>query len=132
MKVKVSKKEMKESFNKIIGVPYCDIQHILTYEGANLYSCGVYGWSCDYYIINTKKWGQVVISTGYSFTENIKPPKNRYKICKKWNDKARAFDLNGDYKKARQTKTRLLNGFINEYIKTNIKENGGEFIKWKY
>ena len=61
MKVKVSKKEVAQNYSIILKVGYCSMQTLLNYKNAFAYSCGVYGWSCDYYEINN-----VCISTGYS------------------------------------------------------------------
>lgn len=62
MKLKVSKKEIKEGFENIIRLGYGTIQHLLFYVSADYYSCGVNGWSCDYYKIDN----DTIISTGYS------------------------------------------------------------------
>ncbi len=59
MKLKATKSEMRSSTKW--GFSYCSIQNLLYYENAVAYSCGVYGWSCDYYNING-----VIISTGYA------------------------------------------------------------------
>ena len=60
MKFKTTKKAIRENYKEIFSIPYCNAQRLLSYARPDAYSCGVYGWSCDYYII-----GDVVISTGY-------------------------------------------------------------------
>ena len=61
MKLKASKSEIKNGFNTVLSIGYCDCQYLMYYKNPFAYSCGVYGWSCDYYQIGTK-----CISTGYS------------------------------------------------------------------
>ena len=61
MKLKATKKEMREGYYKIISIGYCDAQHLLNYQNPIAYSAGNCGWSCDYYDING-----VLISTGYA------------------------------------------------------------------
>lgn len=64
MAIKVSKKDMKETYF-LLGASYCALTDLLGNFGTQLYSAGVYGWSCDYYIIEDGN-RRAVISTGYS------------------------------------------------------------------
>lgn len=59
-KIKVSKAEMRKNYY-IVSIGYCGASYLLKDKMPIAYSCGVYGWSCDYYSIKN-----VVISTGYS------------------------------------------------------------------
>lgn len=61
MKLKISKKAIKQNFSTVISIGYCDAQYLLYCKNPFAYSAGIYGWSCDYYQI-----GRVCISTGYS------------------------------------------------------------------
>ena len=61
MKAKVTKKEIRNNYNNIIAIPYCEATYLLRDLSPNFYSYGIYGWCCDYYEI-----GNVIISTGYS------------------------------------------------------------------
>ena len=61
MKLQATKKEIKENSGTILSVGYCGIQSLFNNVNAFGYSCGVYGWSCDYY-----KQDNITISTGYS------------------------------------------------------------------
>jgi hypothetical protein len=67
VKIKTTKKQIKENVHpdNLIALGYCDLQHLLRFENAFAYSCGVNGWACDYYELehNNQKY---VISTGYS------------------------------------------------------------------
>lgn len=62
MKFKASKQEIKNGFNTVFSVGYCDMSRLFHYKDAIAYSAGVYGWACDYYDIGSG----VCISTGYS------------------------------------------------------------------
>ena len=77
MKAQISKKEVRNANSRIISIGYCDMQFLLRYHDCNLYSAGIYGWSCDYYIINSDNTGGMftpytVISTGYQPLSNSK------------------------------------------------------------
>ena len=108
MKVKVSKKEIRNSYFRIVGVPYCELQYLLRNESADYYSAGVYGWSCDYY--KFEELG-VIISTGYDYLG--KAPER--KILEKYNNKARKMweESKDHYKTAKQVH-KLLIKFIEE------------------
>lgn len=61
IKIKVSKKEIKDEFrSQIIKTRYCQLK-LLDELGAFAYSTRIEGWACDYYELNSG-W---VISTGY-------------------------------------------------------------------
>ena len=60
-KVKVSIKEVKNSFTKVYRCGYCDLQYIF-YSNPHMYNCGVYGWNCDIYC---NYQYDIAITTGY-------------------------------------------------------------------
>ena len=74
MKAQISKKEVRNTNYRIISTGFCDMQFLLRHHDYNLYSAGIYGWSCDYYIINSDNTGMftpyTVISTGYQPLNN--------------------------------------------------------------
>ena len=82
MKAQISKKEVRNANSRIISIGYCDMQFLLRYHDCNLYSAGIYGWSCDYYIINSDNTGMftpnTVISTGYQPLSNRETKPDRY------------------------------------------------------
>ena len=82
MKAKVSKKEVRNTNYRIISIGYCDMQFLLRHHDCYMYSAGTYGWSCDYYIINSDNTGLVtpntVISTGYQPLNNRETKPDRY------------------------------------------------------
>ena len=102
MKLQTTKKAIKNSFNRIIAVSYCDAQYLLRYKRAFAYSCGVYGWACDYYEI-----GNTCISTGYD------PIGKRvdWSVLKKLEDEARAIIMGDSENKEAEIDT-LINKLI--------------------
>lgn len=112
MKLRTTKKEIKESAYHIIGISYCKAQHLLSYKEAFAYSAGVYGWACDYYNIDG-----VIISTGYSYIDNKNTIKN-YDLLKKYESKAEKIHYNYELSHKQQTKKidKLLKEFINKVI----------------
>ena len=87
MKYKITKKEVKQNY-KILGVGYCNMQYLLSYQKPIAYTAGAYGWNEDIYNIEG-----ITISTGYNYTDS-KNIKKDYELIKKYEDKARAIKLN--------------------------------------
>lgn len=110
MKFKVTKKEMRNRFDYIASIGYCDLCELLVYRKPDAYSVRVEGWACDYYIID-----DLLISTGYSPLKS-KNCKVGYDVTFYYNDKAREIvrdsELELDNKKAKVTL--LLEKFIEE------------------
>ena len=109
MKVKVTQKELKKGYNKIISIGYCDAWYLLAYQEPRYYTCGVYGWSSDNYHIDNN----TLISTGYRPLNGI----SNYDLVEQYNEKARTIyisDLKYEAKKKKVNK--LLDEFINELL----------------
>ena len=110
MKFKVTKKEMKDGYNTIISIGYCNAQNLLRYKNPIAYSAGVYGWACDYYDVDG-----VLISTGYA------PIGQRpdYNIIRKYNNQAEKINHNYNlsYEEQENQVNELLNEFIQEVTK---------------
>lgn len=112
-KNKVTKKSMKESYDKIAKVSYCRLQYLLRFQEAFAYSTRSEGWSCDYYDING-----VLISEGYAPIES-KRTNCTYDICKKYDDEACKVlcDYSLSYEEQKEKVDSLLNDFIAEITK---------------
>jgi len=106
MKVKVTKKAVRENYHKIVTIGYCDADALLSYENAFGYSAGVYGWCCDYYNIDG-----VCVCTGYSPIKE-KNTKRDYKTIDAYNQKARKITYCGEA--AKTAKRELLTALIAE------------------
>ena len=110
MKYKTTRKAMKESYDRIAKVGYCNLQHLLRFQEPFAYSTRAEGWACDYYDING-----VLISTGYDPIEG-KRTKCNYDICRKYDDAARKVlcDCSLNYEEQQEKIDTLLNEFIAE------------------
>lgn len=118
MKLKASKREIKENSYRILSVGYCDAQYLLRACEPFSYCCGVYGWSCDNYEINNGKH-RLIISTGYAPIEsqNISKDilKRKYDIVKKYEDKARKINCEvSGWDNIKKRLDRLVNKFVEE------------------
>ena len=109
-KYKTTKKAIKENYNTIISVGYCDLQYLLKYQNAFAYSERSEGWACDYYNID-----DTIISTGCS-PINSRNSSSNYTIEKKYNDIARSiiddYELSNEEKQDKVCD--LLIGYIEE------------------
>lgn len=124
MKYKTTKKEMKENYNKIIGLGYCDAQYLLKGQSANSYCDSVYGWACDNYDIFTK-YGNILLSTGYRpiKSKNInKSDKKVHEIIRKYENIAQNI-TDKDLKSQSISKKcdELLHNCINEILESEAK-----------
>ena len=88
MKFKTTKKAMRENYSKIIGIGYCNAQHLLNFEEPIAYSTRAEGWACDYYVVNN-----VLISTGYAPIDGIR----NYELVREYDQKAEKIQY--DYSK---------------------------------
>ena len=107
MKVKTTKKSVKNAFINIYSIGYCNAQNLLQGVNPFAYSSGTYGWACDYYEIEN-----VCISTGYNpIGDSID-----YNLVRKYEDKATKImdNYNVDYQKRKNKVNKLLLKFINE------------------
>ena len=105
MKAKVTKAAVKNDFNSIISLGYCDIQYLTYFKRPFAYSCGVYGWSCDYYDIDG-----ICLSTGYSpIGKNA-----NYELMRKY--EAKAQKLVTDYTINYDLKAKKVNKLLTEFI----------------
>ena len=110
MKTRISKKEAKRMDGVILAIGYCKLATLLINKAPFAYSCGVYGWSCDYYDING-----VCISTGYT------PIGKRmdYNLVNEYERKAQEVINNSSYSYEGQVS--LLNALLNEFIEKATK-----------
>lgn len=117
MKLKASKKEIKENSYKIIKIGYCDADYLLSCVEPFSYCCGLYGWSCDNYEVITNK-NKIVISIGYAPIEskNINTKKVNYDLIRKYNQKALQITNNSKTWEERRKKiNKLLFKFV-DYV----------------
>jgi hypothetical protein len=109
MKLATTKKQIKNNFNNIISIGYCDIQYLTYYKRPFAYSYGVNGWACDYYEVNN-----VCISTGYNpIGENVS-----YDMIVQYEAAARKVVT--DYNIPYDEKVTKVNYLLSEFINKNI------------
>jgi hypothetical protein len=110
MKFKTTKKNMKDNYDKIISIGYCNAQQLLRYENEIAYSTRAEGWACDYYDVDG-----VLISTGYApLTE--KNAKKNYDLMSEYNNKAEVINYNYSigYEEQKAQVKALLSKFVEE------------------
>ena len=97
-KFRTSKKFIMESFDPVICVGYCALQHLLGYKTPIAYTSNKYGWRADVY-----EFGNAAIVTGYGPFGNKKPD---YETVRKY-DKAAV-------EKTPEERDELIRQFIDE------------------
>lgn len=65
-KVKVTQKEIKETYENVVVIGYCNLQYLLNYFTPQCYTVRKEGWASDIY-----DFGTTAISTGYAPFGNI-------------------------------------------------------------
>lgn len=111
MKLKATKKQIRENFNTILSIGYCDAQYLLYHKNPFAYSVGINGWSCDYYQI-----GNICISTGYSpIGMDVD-----YSLLKELEAKAEL--IVHDYKLSYSDKEKQLSELLKELINSVLKK----------
>jgi len=83
MKLKTTKKEIENNSHRIASIGYCEAQHLLKYRSPFAYTCGVYGWNGDYYLVDG-----VTIATGYRSLPSSRNVKCDYKTVRQFDDRA--------------------------------------------
>jgi len=108
VKFKATKKEMKQGYEKIIGIGYCKAWFLLHYKTPIAYSVNTYHASaCDYYDING-----VLVSTGYN-PINSKNSKADIDLINRYNEQARNI-VDGDM--SHEDKANAVDDLLTEFI----------------
>lgn len=115
LKLKTTKKTIKDNYNYIMGVSYCKMQYMLMYERPSYYNAGGYGWACDNYIITLDNGSDLIISTGYDYIKS-KNITFDHEILKKYENKASEIYYNYDLK--HEDKKNMIKEVFNKYINT--------------
>lgn len=111
MKTKVTAKFIRESFRNVIEVGYCGLQGLLSCQNPCWYTCGLYGWNADIYMVDS----DTVIVTGYRpFGKyNGNPLSSKYeKLAEKINTDYRW----GDYENRKAELEKLIAEYVAEVI----------------
>lgn len=113
MKFKTTKKEMRNNYNRIISIGYCNAHWLLKYEQPIAYSIRTEGWACDYYEVDG-----VLISTGYAPLSS-KNTHSNYDIVRHYNELAREIACN--YSLSYEEQRAQVNALLKEYVKEVTK-----------
>ena len=107
MKFRVTQKEIKANFEKIISVPYCGLQNLLNYESPIAYTARREGWAADIYDMG----GGVAIVTGYAPFGKIRPS---YEMREQYETQAQKirYDYSLTWEEQREQLKKLANEFI--------------------
>lgn len=106
MKFKTTSKAMRENYHNAIKLGYCEAQTLLSDYEPIAYSAGIYGWNCDYYLIDN-----VLIVTGYRDMFGRDIP---YKIVDKYEQKAEKIKFNYDL--AYEVRKRRINKLLHKFL----------------
>ena len=112
MKFRVTQKEIKANFDKIISVPYCGLQNLLNYESPVAFTARREGWAADIYDMGSR----VAIVTGYAPFGNIRPAYELRELYEKQAEKIR-YDYSLSWTEQRGQLRQLALEFIKEVTK---------------
>ena len=115
MSIKVTQKQIKNSYNNIFSVGYCGAQFLLRGLDPVFYNSGVYGWNCDYYLLVDENNNPVIICTGYR-------PHGRNANGKTTELEKQANAIYNNYTLEYNEKMRLLRSLRAEWIKKLLEE----------
>lgn len=110
MKYRTTKKEVRNGYQSIICIGYCDLQNLLTYENVTAYTVRREGWAADIY-----DFGSTAIVTGYAPFGNIHP---EYDLQQKYDKAAKKIKYN--YTLRQDEKKERVNQLLKDYIKEVI------------
>ena len=112
MKFRVTQKEIKANFAKIISVPYCSLQNLLCWESPIAYTARREGWAADIYDMGNG----VAIVTGYAPFGNIRPA---YELRERYEKQAESirYDYSLSWTEQREQLNQLAKEFIAEVAK---------------
>ena len=112
MKFRVTRKEIKANFSKIISVPYCSLQNLLNYESPVAYTSRREGWAADIYDMGEG----VAIVMGYAPFGSIRPA---YELWKRY--EKQAAEIRYDYSLSWTEQREKLRQLAKEFIKEATK-----------
>lgn len=107
MKFKTTQKAIRANYNKIICVPYCALQTLLSYESPVAYTVRREGWGADIYGMG----GGVAIVSGYAPFGNIRATYDQVKAVEDQAEKIR-YDYSLPYEQQRESLNSLERDFI--------------------
>ena len=109
MKEKTKMKSIKQFYGVRIPVGYCDLYYLLWGRSPNYYTCGVYGWNNDIYVVALN----TVIVTGYrNLQGNVK---YNHDIIENYNNRAKNIVENNNI--SFDSKMDQLDKLLDQFVK---------------
>lgn len=118
-KIRTTRRELKDNFI-CYGFGYCALQNILYFEHTRFYTCGVYGWNFDAFVIE-HKGQEICLTTGYRGIIYNDTQKISYNVVKEFDSKASRIinDSTLSYDNKKIAVTALLHEFLDELTGEN-------------
>lgn len=113
MAIKVTRKELENTFVNIYCVGYCELEYTLRYAKRLFYNYGYYGWNYDVYMVDA----DTVILTGYRGTFGKRIP---VELAEKTEKKAQTICHDFHTASQREKITRLLNNMCKQLKKEGV------------
>lgn len=113
MSLRTTRKSVMNSYNNVISVSYCGLQHLLSMEQKIAHTERAEGWGADIY-----HFGNTAIVTGYAPFGNVKPSSD---IVREFDKRAERVFLDFDfcdYQKSMERRREKLSRLISEFIET--------------
>lgn len=112
MKERITRKTLVYRY-RCVSVHYANLQHLLSYQGADYYTCGTYGWNFDAYV-----FGNYCITTGYRGTINNCGKYSSYELEREYDEKARKLieGLHDFSEESYRKHVDEVNGLLKEYL----------------
>ena len=115
MKLKTTKKAIRQQASNLFNVGYCELQYLLGYKNAFAYASGQDGWCCDYYELEHSKKGiGVVLATGYRTNGTGK--RLDYNLVKEYEEKAKRIMNSYNTYENVMDRPKILDSLINLFI----------------
>lgn len=112
-KAKVTRKWLSENYY-CCGVGYCELQYLLHFADVRYYTCGVYGWNFDAYIVRVDNT-DYCITTGYRGMIREFTARNVHLFDERAKKYVTARDLTQEEKKAK------VNELLTKFIEVTFK-----------
>ena len=110
MKTKTTRNFIKAGFSRIIEIGYCGAWNLLSCMEPKWYTCGIYGWNADVYLIDL----DTVIVTGYRPFGNLNGNPLSTKYEKLAEEVSKKYRWSGKYEEERAELRNLVAEYVRE------------------
>lgn len=112
MKYQTTQKAVRNGYDNVIAIGYCNLQYLLKYTPERAYTARREGWGADIYEVP----GNNAIATGYAPFGNIRPD---YETQKRYDKEAQkiALDYSKSWEEQKEEINALLAAFVEEVTK---------------